>query len=617
MDVLEVREDDEQYLQVLRRLERSRFRHASAECTQRGLWQAAKFASEQLASLGAPKSQPTQQQQQVEVVVEEESDKKDPVLAAMSMHTWDYGMTWTQRDMYKRALSLFNLREFGSVAYSLVDCQDNKACVFLRLYSLYFIACRTISTRRQADTHNPQRDDSSAVSEELSPIAEIYAHIEMSSAIVENDPFLLYLKGLVADKLQLTDTAISCLAQSLVLYPYNWSAWVDLTRIVKIGNEETILTQALQAMPNCLAKRLYFISSLECFSKDAILRELSDLSLTFHDSIYLSLQKASLLYSYNEYELCASIFETVFSKNPYLLDRCDEYANVLYVLNDRPKLSLLAQRCDKIDKYRPESCIVIGNYYSLRGDHTKAISYFRRAIKLNSSSSLPWTLLGHEYIELKNRHAAVEAYRCALDLCPRDFRAWFALGNVYKLIRLPYYAIYYFKRAASLRPRDPRFWVALGECYAGLDRRAEAAGCYKRALGVGGGGVAAATTPMVASLDKDSESTVRGGAAAGRGGDGGILNDVSEPERVAVVQLARLYAKEGEEGPAGHYYKLAFYHYYRGDEMHANAVESALFLARKELEAGNLSGAESIAESIIDGEDGRALMREIRSMKKE
>ena len=37
-------------------------------------------------------------------------------------------------------MSTSNLREFGSVAYSLVDCQDNKACVFLRLYSLYFVS---------------------------------------------------------------------------------------------------------------------------------------------------------------------------------------------------------------------------------------------------------------------------------------------------------------------------------------------------------------------------------------------------------------------------------------------------------------------------------------------
>jgi hypothetical protein len=95
-----------------------------------------------------------------------------------------------------------------------------------------------------------------------------------------------------------------------------------------------------------------------------------------------------------------------------------------------------------------------------------------------------------------------------------------------------------------LRPRDPRFWVALGECYAGLERRSEAAGCYKRALGVSG-----ASTGVGTVMNED-------GAA-----------EASEPERVAVMQLARLYFKEGVEGTSEHYYKLAFYHYYRGDQV--------------------------------------------------
>lgn len=36
-----------------------------------------------------------------------------------------------------------------------------------------------------------------------------------------------------------------------------------------------------------------------------------------------------------------------------------------------------------IDKYRTETCCVIGNYYSLRSQHEKAVVYFQRALKLN------------------------------------------------------------------------------------------------------------------------------------------------------------------------------------------------------------------------------------------
>lgn len=55
-----------------------------------------------------------------------------------------------------------------------------------------------------------------------------------------------------------------------------------------------------------------------------------------------------------------------------------------------------------------------GNYYSLRGEHEKAVQYFRRALKLDRGYLSAWTLMGHEYVEMKNTHAAVEAYRRAI-----------------------------------------------------------------------------------------------------------------------------------------------------------------------------------------------------------
>lgn len=82
----------------------------------------------------------------------------------------------------------------------------------------------------------------------------------------------------------------------------------------------------------------------------------------------------------------------------------------------------------KIDKYRAETCSVLGklinilghcdssssestgNFYSLRGDHDKAIAYFRRAIRLNEADHSAWILLGHEYLEKKNCCMALEAY---------------------------------------------------------------------------------------------------------------------------------------------------------------------------------------------------------------
>lgn len=37
-----------------------------------------------------------------------------------------------------------------------------------------------------------------------------------------------------------------------------------------------------------------------------------------------------------------------------------------------------------MNKFSPQSCCVVGNYYSLKGCHEKAVIYFRRALKLNA-----------------------------------------------------------------------------------------------------------------------------------------------------------------------------------------------------------------------------------------
>ncbi|GFH11027.1 TPR_REGION domain-containing protein, partial [Haematococcus lacustris] len=96
------------------------------------------------------------------------------------------------------------------------------------------------------------------------------------------------------------------------------------------------------------------------------------------------------------------------------------------------------------DKYRPETCCIVGNYYSLKGQHEKAVEYFRRALKLQRTYLAAWTLMGHEFMELKNTAAAIEAYRQAVDLAASDFRAWYGLGQAYELLRMPYYALYYY-----------------------------------------------------------------------------------------------------------------------------------------------------------------------------
>ena len=143
----------------------------------------------------------------------------------------------------------------------------------------------------------------------------------------------------------------------------------------------------------------------------------------------------------------------------------DVYSNILYVKEENVPLTVLARRLADEDPYRPETCCVIGNYYSFRGQHDKAVMYFQRALKLDPNFLAAWTLMGHEFVELKNPPAAIEAYRKAVAINPGDYRAWYGLGQTYELVNMPYYALYYYSKAVLLRPRDARMWNAMGHCY--------------------------------------------------------------------------------------------------------------------------------------------------------
>ena len=57
---------------------------------------------------------------------------------------------------------------------------------------------------------------------------------------------------------------------------------------------------------------------------------------------------------------------------------------------------------------------ILGNYYSIRADHQKAVIYFQRALKLNPKYLSAWTLMGHEFMEMKNTNAAIQSYRQAV-----------------------------------------------------------------------------------------------------------------------------------------------------------------------------------------------------------
>ncbi|KAL9579528.1 MAG: hypothetical protein Q9212_005055 [Teloschistes hypoglaucus] len=358
--------------------------------------------------------------------------------------------------------------------------------LFLALYAKYMAG----EKRKDEDSEmilGPV-DTGAAINKELvgiGAILESWFDERISSGKYDrNEGWLEYLYGVVLKKANSEDEAKGYLIKSVRLNPYIWSAWLELHSLVPSIESLHLIIPKLPGHIMRFVFHIYASQTLSEVTAD-VQKLLDDLDRFFPHSAFLKTQRALLHYHIDQFQETDQLFTSILQRDPHRLDDLDHYSHALFVQDDMPKLAFLAQLATATDKFRPETCCIVGNYYSKKSEHEKAVQYFKRALQLDRSFLAAWTLMGHEYVEMKNTHAAIESYRRAVDINRQDFRAWYGLGQTYELLAMNHYALFYFQRAASLRPYDARFWQALGKCYTEIGRPEQAIKAYKRALSSG------------------------------------------------------------------------------------------------------------------------------------
>ncbi|KAL2842412.1 anaphase promoting complex subunit 8 [Aspergillus pseudoustus] len=348
----------------------------------------------------------------------------------------------------------------------------------------------------------------------------------------QNHGWLEYLYGIILLKGRNEEEAKRWLVKSVHLNPFHWGAWQELNDL--LGSTED-LKQVVDHLPQNIMTLIFHVHcSQELYqATEDTYQALSELETIFPESAFLKTQRALLYYHSKDFEEASHIFTDILIKSPHRLDSLDNYSNILYVMGARPQLAFVAQVATATDKFRPETCCVVGNYYSMKSEHEKAVMYFRRALTLDRNFLSAWTLMGHEYIEMKNTHAAIESYRRAVDANRKDYRAWYGLGQAYEVLDMSFYALFYYQRAAALRPYDPKMWQAVGSCYAKMERFEPSIKALKRALVAG-------------SYYADDSSHHPGGSSHGR--------KILDPE--TLYQIASLYERLNDEEEAAAYMEL-------------------------------------------------------------
>ena len=435
------------------------------------------------------------------------------------------------------------------------------------------------------------------------------------------DAFALYMYGVVLkefqkspattshratliDGLQIPD-AQSIFIESIIKFPYNWSAWLDLSELC-VG-DPSIHSAVEDQLKPISSHWMYHFFCVNVFLEnqanenaimviDRLMQGTDEESNGFFvQSPYLQSQLAVAHYNMRDFDTAQNHFVMLAKNNSHRLDQMDVYSNILYVKEDRVGLSQLAHRAVKIDKYRPETCCIIGNYYSLKSQHEKAVQYFQRALKLDRTYLSAWTLMGHEYLEMKNTAAAIEAYRRAVDINPRDYRAWYGLGQTYEIMNMLLYALFYYRKAVELRPYDARMWCAMGGCYLGLERRNDAIRSYERAVSNHDAeGIATKKLATLYREDGNSEQAARCYMRHLELRYQAQTNQSFQDEEVAVGSIINLVHVDAPEAEALLY--LAYFH-----------------RDHKDLEMASMCCSRLLEYPGPEKEEGKALLREIRS----
>ncbi|KAG0439717.1 Anaphase-promoting complex subunit 8 [Dictyocoela muelleri] len=165
---------------------------------------------------------------------------------------------------------------------------------------------------------------------------------------------------------------------------------------------------------------------------------------------YTKIRLAAIFYTLKDHLNAVTLFDSV---PIYMTNFRDLHSNIYYINNDLRNLSILSFESRNCG-YSPETMTIIGNFFSLRKDHPKAIQYYQKSIKLSSKFSMNYTLIGHEYLQLNNYPQALNNYSKSIEANCFDHRAYYGIASVYTTLNQHQQSVYFYRKCYEMK-NDP------------------------------------------------------------------------------------------------------------------------------------------------------------------
>lgn len=295
------------------------------ECTQRGLMQCVKRLSELNHSIT--------------------NHQLNPEDCPRFIENYD-----TEYDLYLLAKSYYDLKEYDRCAYFLKNCSSSR-CRFLYFYSLY-LSYEKKKLDTMSDTNfscDPSKNND---------LKNLCSMIQLDYVEKKLDGYCLYIYGVILKKLELDKQAMDIFVEAVNLTPINWSAWQELALVIPNKNKLMSLN-----LPDHWMKYFFFAYAyLEHLCFDDSLEIYNNLCAQgFEKNTFIKAQCAVLYHNCKDYFKAIDTYKELLAEDPFRLDSLDIYSNFLYVQGLKTELADLAHKAVSIDKYRVETCCIIGN----------------------------------------------------------------------------------------------------------------------------------------------------------------------------------------------------------------------------------------------------------------
>ncbi|KAF2673637.1 TPR-like protein [Microthyrium microscopicum] len=182
----------------------------------------------------------------------------------------------------------------------------------------------------------------------------------------------------------------------------------------------------------------------------------------FRETPWVQAQVARAHFENSNYAEAEKMFSKIRQDVPSRTEDMELYSTVLWHLKKDVDLSFLSHELIEVDRLSPQAWCVLGNAFSLQGEHDQAVKCFKRATQLDPKFAYAFTLAGHEHVANEEFDKALMSFRNAISADNRHYNGWYGLGQVFEKLGKYEIAREHYINASKINPTNPVLKVCMG-----------------------------------------------------------------------------------------------------------------------------------------------------------